>query len=186
MELSYVKKPIAIEQFLDEDDFSELLSILWNYTNNNDFPGWKLTGYSDETSGDKKFWYLEVTDYDYFQNYLFEKVKSTVKRLFDEDVILDRCYFNGATFGQQGYYHKDYSEPEGRTLLIYCNSEWKDEWSGGTVFETEEGILTVYPRPARAVYFPGMIPHFSQSLSKDFNDLRVTLAYKMRLITDNK
>jgi hypothetical protein len=174
-------KPIAIQNFLDEKDFSDVLNIIFKYTNNNDFPGWKLVGFSDKESESKKFWNLEVTNDDYFRDYLFGKIKTTIKNLFNEDVILDRCYFNGATFGQQGYYHQDYDTPEGRTLLIYCNSEWKDEWSGGTVFETVDGTMTVYPRPARGVYFPGMIPHFSQSLSKDFQDFRVTLAYKMRL-----
>ena len=173
--------PIVIENFIDEQDFSDILNILYDHTNNHDFPGWKLTGFSNDKSKNKKFWNIRLTEYEYFNNYLFEKIKSSIKRLFNEDVVLDRCYFNGATFGQQGYLHQDCYDPEGRTLLIYCNSEWNDEWSGGTLFETPNGTLTVYPRPARAVYFPGMIPHFSQSLSSDFGDLRVTLAYKLRL-----
>ena len=172
--------PIVIENFIDEQDFSDILNILYNHTHEEEFPGWKLTGFSDDNSKNKKFWNIPLTEYEYFNNYLFEKIKSSIKKLFNEDVILDRIYFNGATFGQQGYLHQDYHIPEGRTLLIYCNPEWNDEWSGGTLFETSKGTLTVYPRPARAVYFPGMIPHFSQSLSSDFGDLRVTLAYKLR------
>jgi hypothetical protein len=175
--------PIVIENFIDEKDFSDILDILYHHTyeDGGGYPGWKLIGFSDEKNKNKKFWNIILTEYDYFNNYLFEKIKSSIKKLFNEDVILDRIYFNGATFGQQGYLHQDYYVPEGRTLLIYCNSEWNDEWSGGTLFETKNGTLTVYPRPARAVYFPGIIPHFSQSLSSDFGDFRVTLAYKLRV-----
>jgi hypothetical protein len=174
-------KPVVIENFLDEKDFSDVLSILFDYTNTSNFPGWKLNGHSESDNQSKKFWYLEVTEYDYFNNYLFEKIKIAIKHLFNEDVFLDKCYFNGATFGQQGYRHIDSDLPEARTLLIYCNSEWKNEWSGGTLFETISGTMTIYPHPARAAYFPASIPHFSQSLSKDFDDLRVTLAYKLHL-----
>jgi len=173
--------PIVIENFTDEKDFSDILKILHKHTCEDKYPGWKLTGFSNERSKDKgkKFWYLPLKDHEYFNEYLFKKIKNSIKRLFNEDVILYDCYFNGATFGQQGYFHQDDNVLAGRTLLIYCNAEWNDEWAGGTVFETLNGTLTIYPRPERAVYFSGIIPHFSQSLSSDFGDLRVTLAYKL-------
>ena len=93
---------------------------------------------------------------------------------------------NGATFGQQGYLHTDNIEDNGRTFLVYCNSEWNIEWAGGTVFNVDEDDLTVYPKPGNAVYFKGKIPHFSQAVSKDFCGLRITLAYKLYLIDDNE
>jgi len=90
---------------------------------------------------------------------------------------------NGATFGQQGYWHTDGDHPKERTLLIYACREWEEEWGGATVFKPHGSneVVTIFPKPRKAVYFDGSMPHFSQQLSKDFHSLRITVAYKMRI-----
>jgi hypothetical protein len=171
----------VIENLIDEQDFQTIQTILHNYTNEDGYPGWKLIGFSSNVDQSRKFWYIPLKTCDFFTNYLFNKIQKTIKESLNEEITLGDVYFNGATFGQQGYPHQDTPIPEGRTLLIYCNPVWKTEWSGATVFATPAGPITVYPHPAKAIYFPGNIPHFSQSLSADFTHLRVTLAYKTKV-----
>jgi hypothetical protein len=76
--------PIVIENFIDEKDFSDILNILYNHTHEEEYPGWKLIGFSDEQSKNKKFWNIILTEYEYFNSYLFEKIKSSIKRLFND------------------------------------------------------------------------------------------------------
>jgi hypothetical protein len=170
-----------IENFFDKQDYDYIINIIDLCTNSNDHPGWKLNGFSNfnARSNGKLFWHLDLNSYDYFTHHIFKIVKDKIKIFFDENVSLERVYLNGATFGQQGNLHQDFENDNGRTLLLYCNTEWNVEWAGATVFEMEDETKAIHPRPGRAVYFSGNIPHFSQPLSKDFNGLRVTLAYKL-------
>jgi len=176
-----------IENFLNPNEFEELLGKINSYNTDYSYPGWKHIGHSSSDFFDKKFWYIDLQNDPYFTNSLFTKIKSTIKYHFDENVKLDldiedSVYLNGTTFGQQGYYHKDLCD---RTLLVYCNKDWKIEHSGATVFTVksndDEKHLTIYPKNFSAVYFDSNIQHFSQSVSKDFLGLRVTLAYKLFL-----
>jgi len=173
-------KVFPIENFLNIEEFSELLYKINNFTYNPDSIGWKLSGLSK--SGDKKFWHINLENIDYFSSFLFEKIKIYIKKRWNEDVYYSKIYLNGQTFGQQGYHHTDDENPNSRTFLIYCNPNWNIEWGGATIFYSNGNIISVYPKPLKAVYFDGNVPHFAQTLSRDFLDLRVTLAYKLYLV----
>jgi len=84
---------------------------------------------------------------------------------------------NGHTSGGHGNMHKDSEFEQGRTFLIYCNSEWNIEWGGGTYFAENNTIVN--NKPYSAVYFQNNQEHFAMPISKDFNGLRVTLAFKL-------
>ena len=174
-----------IEDFLSEEDFTQLTTKVGLYNSNNpDFPGWKFGGYSSDETFNKPFWRLDVINDYFFSNYLFDRVQECIKKISGEEVRMDIVYLNGATFGQQGFWHTDCNEDDysGRTFLVYANETWDEQWSGSTVLKNDDGeIVTVYPKPRNAVYFHGRHPHFSQSLSRDFYGLRVTVAYKLKL-----
>lgn len=171
-----------IENFLSEENFEKLLKKIEYYNTNPEYPGWKFAGWSSRGTVDKTFWRIDLHHDIFFQEFLFGKVKKCIKDICGEQVELDIVYLNGATFGQQGYFHRDISEDDGRTFLIYANSIWNEEWGGATVFKNGEEVIASFPSPMKAVYFHGNIEHFSQSLSKDFLDLRVTVAYKLRKV----
>ena len=181
------KRVHFIENFLNENEFDGLLERINLYNTDCSYPGWKYIGHSSLESFNKKFWYIDLKNDPYFTDNIFSKIKSTIKYHFNENIKLDltenSVYLNGATFGQQGYYHTDGCD---RTFLIYCNPNWNTEHSGATVFtvendKKEENHLTIYPKKFSAVYFDSSIKHFSQSLSADFSGLRITLAYKLFL-----
>ena len=100
-----------------------------------------------------------------------------IKELTGDNLIIERIYMNGHTACSHGNLHKDTDLDHGRTFIIYCNSEWNIEWGGGTYFAENDTVVN--NKPYSAVYFQNNQEHFAMPLSKDFNGLRVTLAFKL-------
>jgi hypothetical protein len=172
---------IHIPNFLNNSEFVKITNHVDEFMFDDEYPGWKLTGYSNCNDTSRPFWFLNLRNSKLFYNHYFDMVKNKLFDIVNENVRLYHVYLNGATYGQQGYYHTDCNLSNTRTLLIYCNREWKEEWAGGTVFDENGKITTIYPKPLSAVYFDSTISHFSQPVSADFTGLRVTLAYKLIL-----
>lgn len=106
---------------------------------------------------------------------------------------LRRVYFNGYTYGTDGYFHKDSrtldtskfvknSVPIQETILCYCNEKWNPDWAGETVFMSTNDettmIASVLPKINRVVVFNGEINHVARPVSRAFNGLRTILAFK--------
>lgn len=173
---------IKLLDILSDEEKCQLTDVIENYCVDDNSPGWKLNGSSNSDNEDKLFWYLNVENNKFFNEVLFCKIKEIIKEYLDEEIVYTRIYLNGHTFGQQGYFHTDDDDLEGRTLLIYCNNSWKVEYCGATVFDKGNEIISMYPEPFSAVYFNANIKHFSQPISRDFLGLRITLAYKLKVI----
>tara|TARA_S200002703_G_scaffold78383_1_gene67489 strand:- start:1273 stop:1821 length:549 start_codon:yes stop_codon:yes gene_type:complete len=166
--------------FLGQDDIDtirkKIKSNNWAY------------GQKSKHSANYSFWAMrEPLELDsFFTHTLFNKIK----KITGNNLAFQRIYFNGHTAGSFGYEHKDtgitgmvdnptLSRSE-VTFLIYCNSEWKSEWGGYTAFKKDEDDYEIiYPKPWSAVYFQADITHHATPISIAFNDLRVTLAYKL-------
>lgn len=103
-----------------------------------------------------------------------------------------RCYFNGYTYGTEGYTHVDATAkltnyPEDKwaqeTVLIYCSpqSDWNSDWAGETVFfskDKKEVIFSSLPHSHRAVVFDAFTPHAARSVSRAYKGLRKILVFK--------
>lgn len=154
------------DNFLTEKDKDYIQSIIKS-------PKWKWGHKSNSTDTDS-FWQLDKLEFDTFFNpYLLNKIKE----LTSDDLAIERIYMNGHTSGSHGNMHKDSELEQGRTFIIYCNSDWNIEWGGGTYFAENDTVVN--NKPYSAVYFNNNIEHFAMPLSKDFNGLRVTLAFKL-------
>ena len=74
-----------------------------------------------------------------------------------------RVYANGHTFGSEDRIHVDNPDTKSYfTTVYYAHSDWHTDWSGETVFYTQdrkEIIASVYPKPGRAVTFHGAVLH---------------------------
>ena len=152
--------------FLTEQDKEYIQSIIAS-------PKWKW-GWKSKSADINSFWQLDKLEFDTFFNpYLLNKIKE----LTGDNLAIERIYMNGHTSGSYGSKHKDSELEQGRTFIIYCNSEWNIEWGGGTYFA--ENDIVVNNKPYSAVYFKNNIEHCAMPLSKDFNGLRVTLAFKL-------
>jgi hypothetical protein len=153
------------DNFLTEQDKEYIQSIIAS-------PKWQWGHKSNQENN--YFWKLDKLEFDTFFNpYILDKIKE----LTGDDLAIERIYMNGHTSGGHGNMHKDSELEQGRTFLIYCNSEWNIEWGGGTYFAENNSVIN--NNPYSAVYFKNNKDHFAMPLSKDFNGLRVTLALKL-------
>lgn len=152
--------------FLTEQDKDYIQSII-------NSPKW-FWGHKSNSTDVNSFWIIDKLEFDTFFNpYLLNKIKE----LTGDNLAIKRIYMNGETAGGHGNIHKDSEFENGRTFLIYCNSEWDIQWGGGTYFAENDTVVN--NKPYSAVYFQNNIDHFAMPLSKDFNGLRVTLAFKL-------
>ena len=154
------------DNFLTEQDKEYIQSIIAS-------PKWEW-GIRSSDFSNNYFWKIDKLEFNSFFNpYLFNKIKE----LTGDDLAIERIYMNGHTGGSYGSKHKDSEFEQGRTFIIYCNPEWNIEWGGGTYFAENDTVVN--NRPYSAVYFQNNIEHCATPLSKDFNGLRVTLAFKL-------
>lgn len=96
-----------------------------------------------------------------------------------------RVYLNSHTFGVEGYVHQDNKDTENYfSTVYYAHPVWHQNWAGDTVFYNRDEtdiLMSVFPRPGRAVTFHGAIPHCARAPSRDCNELRVSLVIKTQL-----
>lgn len=178
---------LHLKDFLSQEYFENIINIIDNITYSNNYHlSWKYSGASMNTQNIESFWMCSLDKEKFFTEELFNSIKEKIYKLTQEKVSLKRVYLNGQTYGQQGYMHPDDFYDTSRTLLIYCNKEWEKNWAGGTVFDFGFDSRVFFPFPNSAIYFDATIFHHAQPVSKNFNDLRVTLAYKLEVETDDE
>ena len=138
------------------------------YTFLMDTGGWKLHG-GCPTS---RFWHFDdLEQIDYFNDFLYKEITSKLNKKFSK---FNRIYANGQTAGQCGTSHTDDGD---FTFLYYPCLEWKLEWEGHLVFPTDDRIIKY--KPNRAVLFSGNKLHYANAPNRCYNDLRISLAYKL-------
>lgn len=106
---------------------------------------------------------------------------------------LRRVYFNGYTYGTDGYFHRDSTMLDvnkykknslaiQETILCYCNEKWDPDWAGETVFMSTKDNMTmlgaVLPKFNRVAVFNGEILHAARSVSRACNNLRTIVVFK--------
>ena len=171
---------VTYENFFDPQDFKEISSYLSR-------PMWKWghgslpDGHPDKPESVTPFWKMELTQDEFFSNYLFD----VIKKKTNQDYLLTRCYCNGHTFGSSGNFHIDWKDETGRTVLLYANETWKQEWGGKTVYDIDGKYHYTEFVPNSIVIFPGIIPHRSEITSRIFTGLRKTVAWKLVLLPMN-
>jgi SM-20-related protein len=146
--------------------------------------GWYF-GHGSNDSRDEsepRFWKMDLEDQPAF-GALWEHVRARCEELAGAPLRVMRVYANGHTYGLGGQPHSDDHRPGTYTLLYYPMLEWKPAWDGETVFlEKDEVILSVVPRPNRAVFFDSRIAHAGRAPSRACPALRVTVAYKLEAV----
>lgn len=161
---------VQFDNFLSVPDFNQMNSIISNGS-------WKFSG-SSGMNGESlgKFWFMELSDNEFFTKYLFDKIPNG-------PWALQRVYANGHTFGQDGDYHQDDTRPDAWTFLLYTNTIPDNDykvWGGETIFEESPGqIRLCTPICNRAILFRSSILHKGMGPSRWVRDMRVTVAWKL-------
>ncbi len=157
----------VFDDFLSEDVQKEVYELLLR-------PKWHLKG----GTSDNPFWHMDnLEEEDYFNTFLFEKIKEALD--FKDGVRVRRIYANGQTAGQCGSPHIDDGD---FTFLYYPNLEWKVEDQGHLFFFKDEEVSRVIQyKSNRALVFPAKIMHYADAPSRFYNGLRISLAYKLKV-----
>mmetsp|Transcript_57305 Transcript_57305/g.179531 ORF Transcript_57305/g.179531 Transcript_57305/m.179531 type:complete len:313 (-) Transcript_57305:194-1132(-) len=112
---------------------------------------------------------------------LFVVVARLVRLLFPMlPLEVYRIYTNAVMYGDAAFVHRDSSDSDHVTVLVYPNPEWASELGGETVFYSEDKEIAdaVEPRPGRICLFHGNILHKGSPPSRLFWGSRYTTAFK--------
>jgi hypothetical protein len=142
--------------------------------------GWSFDNWA-EHEADKgilcwSMWELE-------QKPFFQGLVKRIEELTGNRYRADRIYGNGQSFGQDGVFHTDESDPNAHTFLYYPTElDPLDvyEYGGETQFLQNDGeMYHVYPFTNTAVIFDGRIWHRGMGPNKWTKQLRMSLAFKL-------
>jgi len=161
-----------IQKYSDVFD-GEQIKCIWEHLKR---PSWEYWHNSNSQSKNY-FWCMDLNEYSFFTENLFLDIKKNI----GENFFIKRVYANGQTFGLDGEFHIDSDDVDDFTFLYYPMLEWNLIWKGETVIlDDKNNIHNVYPIPNSGILFPSNWIHRGESPSKDFTDLRVTIAYKLK------
>jgi Rps23 Pro-64 3,4-dihydroxylase Tpa1-like proline 4-hydroxylase len=117
--------------------------------------------------------------------FLLDQSKQIIKKFnLDKKFSYRRGYFSAQVYGMVHDFH--YDDIASRynqiiTVMFYLNRTWTMEYSGETVFLTEDWKdiqHSVIPKPGRAVLFDGYIPHAAREVSRTCIELRMVATFK--------
>ena len=158
-----------IDNFLDKIDLKRVI----NSTNEK---SWMIQKSTPTRLDHLEFLYLDVTDDEFFNKYLFKQIEKHLDKKYD----IARIYFNGQWPGRDGAFHKDDNGNAKMSVLFYVG-EYKLGWGGFTEIltsPTEQKVIA--PLQNRLVIFPGGdLMHKAYSFSHQRCPMRISLAYKL-------
>jgi len=153
-----------------QSDFNEIFEKIKQ-------PKWAYGHGSKAGENPYPFWVMSLKDDEFFTDYLLNIIRDVVN---EPDLELENVFANGHVFGDKALPHVDAYYDDCRTFLLYANQDWDYLWGGKTAFLNKDNTWSyVEPLPNRAVFFPGMRTHHAEEVSRVFNSLRVTIAWKL-------
>jgi len=157
----------VIDTFFTPDQLNRCLGIVENLK-------WVFGARSRFEEG-YKFWSSELITEEWLVNTTMDRLHKEfgLKRKFS----LYRAHANGQTYGQDGIFHTDDKRDGHYTLLIYMS-----EKDGHTQFKIDGHLVNIEPLKNRAVIFKSDILHRGVAPSRGIDDLRISLAFKLREI----
>ena len=137
---------------------------------------WKYGQYSNPNSP-YKFWIIQKLHANpFFYNTFMEKIEKLTNNKFE----INRIYANGNTFGQEGDWHIDSDLEDNWTFLYYFN-RGDASTIGETYFKNNDIITVANPIYNSGIFFKSNIEHKGSSPKINFTDLRITIAFKLKL-----
>lgn len=139
--------------------------------------GWRFIGNSNPGNDNIPFWYYDLSEKSFYTNFLFNRIQDITEQKYE----LEKVYANGQTYGLCGDVHIDSPNERAKTILIYMNPVWDVRWGGNTVLIHDNKSYTNIPEPNTAISFNSNIPHYGSEPTRHCKELRITVAYKLRL-----
>lgn len=178
------KEAIKEGEIIDIKNFltPEQATMLWNRANDDNY---SFGHNSDSKSSQRQGRWVQRFHDDFTQSDLWVDLAKAI----DSPITFREAYINYADYSTPTLPHCD-NIPNGGTVLICINQEWRRQWAGFTVFfkdmSSPEIIKTVCPEPGKAVIFNGGIWHYALP-PRDFSDYpRFMLAIKFDFMEIDK
>ena len=154
-----------VENFLDPIDFQKVEEATNVKT-------WEIQRSDPWNKTQLDFLFLNKTDDDFFNTYLYKKVKEHLDGKYE----LTRVYYNGQWSGRDGSFHADNCDV---TALLYV-SPYEYGWGGFTeIMTSAEEPTLIHPLQNRLVFFPGKIMHKGYAFCYQSCPMRLSLAFKL-------
>ena len=170
------------ENVFSDEELEQIRQTVFN-------PRWQITN-SDPAQGERTFWRMDLMNDKLFTNKLFKKIQKTVAMKAE----IHDVYFNGTTTSMASAAHIDAREHNVYVMLVYLNPEWHIQWGGQTVFlntyfdvdaqemRGDNRTKSYFPRFNLGLCFPGNIIHLAEAPTRDYYGLRLTLAYRFKIL----
>lgn len=141
--------------------------------------GWQFIGVTDNvtTKEQNNIWANDtLSSNSFFTEYFLDKIK----HITGDNLVLERVYANGQTFGLPGGLHMDSDKENAKTFLFYAHGSWRPEWGGATMLLDKTNTYQYFPPiPNSAVYFNGNQLHVGLEPTRMCKDLRISIAFKL-------
>lgn len=114
---------------------------------------------------------------------------SKIQNFLNKRIETIKVYANGNTHGQCGHPHVDVletAEGEYYTLVYYHHKNWRPEYGGHLILMESGGkiIENIFPKSNSAVLFNSKLPHCPLEPTVHCKHMRISIAYKFRIIGD--
>lgn len=169
-----MEKILVQDNFLNNEELEKAVSIIKSGT-------WHFGHTSDNRSlVSTPFWNMHLNENEYFSIF----IKDIIEKQFSKKFKLDRVYANGHTFGQDGSYHIDNSEPNTYTFCLYLSEIHKKyiDTAGGHLFFKLPDLnykICYEPIYNRGIFFPSNYVHKACSYTRFIMDMRISVAWKL-------
>ncbi len=179
-------------QIIDNCVSAEVHKNLWSACQS---PNWYFGYLPNGTDNSAQFWRMDLKG-NKAASVFWNDVRPKCEELVGKPLEVIRQYANGHTYGLGGQPHCDDSKEGTYTLLYFPMQEWAPDWDGETVFykgghggdspqfvnwEGFERTQIIRPLPNRAILFDARLAHEGRAPSRHCRELRVTVAYKLRV-----
>lgn len=175
-----IEKIEVVDDFLEEKELQEVAKILnnikWDY------------GHTSITSNDNrkfksKFWASSLDSYPLFSKHILNIIEKHFFKKFE----LKRVYANCNAFGYDGEYHEDDTNDDTYTFCLYINKQNKEEveFAGGNLyfkFPELKYQICFEPWNNRGIFFPSKYTHKGVSFKRHVEEVRISIAWKLREI----
>jgi|LakMenEpi13Jul12_1017406.scaffolds.fasta_scaffold00044_8 Rps23 Pro-64 3,4-dihydroxylase Tpa1-like proline 4-hydroxylase len=169
--------------FVDEEFFSQEEMVLLD----EEFKkyNWELVGSSVPEIPEPTYHWDKTLPSEIIEN-LF---KSKIQKFLNKQIETIKIYANGNTHGQCGHPHVDVlenAEGEYYTLVYYYHKNWKPEYGGHLILMEYGGkiIENIFPKSNSAVLFDSKMPHCPLEPTVHCKSMRISIAYKFRVLGD--
>jgi len=144
-----------------------------------EYQGWGCKNFSDENNKERMSWRLNEANDKLVMYQCASIIKLKIQKYLRQPLVFIKAHSNGATFGQTTAFHKDFTEQNVWTFVLFTEQNWNVQWGGEFVcFDPNyhQYRYTTY-RPNAGALIPSNWEHYGKAPNETTDKLRTTIAF---------